>query len=280
MGEKRDKKWDCPEQLGIHQRKQVMKELYTTSKRRQEIFCLSLAVTLISINFILFWRCNFYELQKPESLLWSFIALVFGIITADFASGVVHWGADSYLTIETPIVGKALIRPFREHHIDPTAMLNHDFVETNADTFALTIPFLIVSIFNFYYELKGPENLFWDSWLLSLCVFVSLTNEFHKLSHTHKNVPYFWKVLQDFRVILPPAHHRIHHVRPHSEYYCITTGWLDPILEGIGFWRFLEYLIFTTTGAKARDDDMKWTKMDKDKNLNTSKPILTSTVSS
>lgn len=25
MGEKRDKKWDCPEQLGIHQRKQVMK---------------------------------------------------------------------------------------------------------------------------------------------------------------------------------------------------------------------------------------------------------------
>ena len=50
--------------------------------------------------------------------------------------------------------------------------------------------------------------------------------------------------------------------------------------EGIGFWRFLEYLIFTTTGAKARDDDMKWTKMDKDKNLNTSKPILTSTVSS
>ena len=74
-----------------------------------------------------------------------------------------------------------LIRPFREHHIDPTAMLNHDFVETNADTFALTIPFLLVSIFNFYYELKGPENLFWDSWLLSLCVFVSLTNEFHKV---------------------------------------------------------------------------------------------------
>jgi len=192
-------------------------------------------------------------------------AAIFGILTADFASGVVHWAADTWFTIDTPIVGKALIRPFREHHIDPTAMLKHDFIETNADTFALSIPFTIYSVYNFYNGAKGQENYLWDTWLLTLVIFVGFTNEFHKLSHMHKNVPTIVKFLQRNHLILPPSHHRIHHVRPHAEYYCITTGWLDTTLEKMDFWRRLEAAITNLTGALPRDDDMKWTKMDKDK---------------
>jgi hypothetical protein len=29
----------------------------------------------------------------------------------------------------------------------------------------------------------------------------------------------------------------------HDDYYCITTGWMDPLLSTIGFWKHLETLV-------------------------------------
>ncbi|KAG8223253.1 hypothetical protein J437_LFUL001529 [Ladona fulva] len=184
---------------------------------------------------------------------------------------------------------KAFIRPFREHHIDPTSITRHDFIETNGDNFMLTIPFLALITWDF---LTLPEDQLqhkfsWICYLFLLAIFVAMTNQsrmfdkmtlgiffhlvshcflayntnttpIHKWSHTYFGLPGWVVWLQDHRLILPRRHHRTHHVAPHETYFCITTGWLNWPLEKLHFWPALEWMIQSLTGCRPRADDFKW----------------------
>eukprot|EP00794_Sanderia_malayensis_P018861 gene18861-20761_t len=241
----------------VKEKKEILATGYTPGKRRLEIFSITTATILIIIYFVQL------VLNCPNTSLKSlFFAIFLGILTADFLSGLVHWGADSWGSIEIPIVGKAFIRPFREHHVDPTAITRHDVIETNGDNCLLIImPFAIQACRYFACpaeSLKG--SYFWDVYLFALGVFVTLTNQFHKWSHTYFGLPKFVRILQDLHVILPIKHHRVHHVAPHETYFCITTGWLNYPLERIRFWSSLEWLIEKSSGYKPRVDDLNWIK--------------------
>jgi len=185
---------------------------------------------------------------------------VIGILTADLISGIVHWSADSYGSVEMFLIGKNLLRNFREHHIDPTAITRHDFVETNGDNLTAIVPLLGYLAYSFTTN-NNDQILYkynWHLYLFFIAVFLSLTNQFHKWSHTYFGLPRHITILQDLHIILPRIHHRVHHVTPHDTYFCITTGWLNYPLELIDFWQRLENLIFKLTGVRPRDDDMKW----------------------
>jgi ubiquitin-conjugating enzyme E2 variant len=195
---------------------------------------------------------------------WKTIATsaVMGILTADFLSGVVHWAADSWGSVEVPLLGKNFIRPFREHHIDPTSITRHDFIEVNGDNFMMTIWKLAHITYQYrslsYDDLESYYPYHWY-WML-LAIYVSVTNQIHKWSHTYFGVPIWVQYLQKMHIVLPRQHHRVHHIAPHATYFCITTGWLNWPLEKIRFWKCAEWMITKVTGAVPRDDDMKWSQ--------------------
>ena len=152
--------------------------------------------------------------------------------------------------------------PFREHHIDPTAFTRRDFIVTWGDACMVTIPFLGMEVYLLYSSEAKQIREMYTIFLLFIVWFITVAanNQTHKWAHTHTGNPAWVCWLQKMHLILPMAHHHLHHTPPHTIYYCIVTGWANYPLEFINFWRRLEWAIEKVTGLKPRQDDMKWSK--------------------
>lgn len=76
------------------------------------------------------------------------------------------------------------LRPFREHHIDPTSITRHDFIETNGDNFMVTIPFLARMVWDFLTlsEEDIQKKFTWNCYVFLLALFVAMTNQVRKLN--------------------------------------------------------------------------------------------------
>lgn len=185
-------------------------------------------------------------------------AVMSGYIMADFISGFVHWLADTWGSTTMKGIGPALIRPFREHHVDPKAITRHDFIETNGNNCLISLWVGCICVF-MPIEVEGYQSLliFIMVSLGSMIFWVMMTNQFHKWSHCdEQELGAVVKFLQRTHLILPVRHHGIHHTAPFDTYYCITTGWLNWPLAKLGFYRHLERLVTLTTGIIPRADDI------------------------
>lgn len=177
-----------------------------------------------------------------------------GFLAADFVSGFVHWMADTWGSPDMPVIGRALVRPFREHHIDPLEITRHGFIETNGNNCLISIPAGLIAL-----ALPvGPGHalgLYLSASIGSLILWVMGTNQFHKWAHLPKSTGLV-AFLQRCRLILPPEHHAIHHKAPFAKYYCITVGWLNAPLTVVRFFRVMEAIVSAFTGLKPRADDL------------------------
>ncbi|CRL01521.1 CLUMA_CG014214, isoform A [Clunio marinus] len=238
-----------------HKGAQTLANFYSSGKRTQEIICVYTCIALMIINFYLIIK--HFRFDRLSAVIFSAVC---GILTADFGSGFVHWAADTWGSIELPIVGKNFLRPFREHHIDPTSIIRHDWIETNGDNFMVALPILGKLTWILFTSSRSEIQMEYPfcAYLFLCSIFVAVTNQIHKWSHTYFDLPVWVQVLQNYHIILPRKHHRIHHVSPHETYFCITTGWLNWPLEKIKFWSTLESIIEYVTGCKPREDDLKW----------------------
>jgi plasmanylethanolamine desaturase len=190
--------------------------------------------------------------SQPWALLAGFMV---GWVGADVVSGVVHWLADTWGTLDTPLVGKALLRPFREHHVDQQAICHHDFIELNGANCFISLPAIAVG-FLLPLATGSAWATFLGAALFSLVTWVFVTNMVHAAAHADAP-PKLVQLLQRMKLILGPEHHALHHASPYAKHYCITTGWMNHPLDRIGFFRTLEHWVTRLTGAVARQDDLK-----------------------
>lgn len=163
------------------------------------------------------------------------------ILASDFVSGIFHFLADNFGDETTPIFGPHVIGPFREHHVLPRKMTEHGFVETNGNNCLICLPAQGL-VYWLVPAAASPWHLFAASFLTLFFMGIFLTNQFHKWAHLE--APPFWlRWLQGARLILNPEQHDVHHTPPFDRYYCITTGWLNPVLDWLGFFSRLEATI-------------------------------------
>ncbi|EMJ96325.1 fatty acid desaturase CarF family protein [Leptospira alstonii] len=181
-------------------------------------------------------------------LAWAVpLVILLSWLGADFLSGLVHFLGDSVGSENTPIFGPAFIFPFRDHHVDPKGITRHDFIETNGNNCLVSLPILVYYVF--FWESAGVFSsllaLFWFFLLLGIFA----TNQIHKWAHQDSPAA-FIKILQKYKLILGPEHHKVHHTPPHETYFCITTGWLNPILKSLRFYETLRWILRISPAVK------------------------------
>jgi hypothetical protein len=167
------------------------------------------------------------------------------VLVADFLSGVVHWLEDSYFNAKTPVIGKWLIEPNLLHHRDPRAMVKTSWWDTNVPLLLIAAAIIGITI---------ALGVF--HWWIGLTVAVlSHGAEFHRWAHrsrTENGRFIVW--LQQNGVVQSPAHHAGHHRHDKDRHYCTITNYVNPVLDGVRFWRGLEAVIWAVTGVSRRPE--------------------------
>lgn len=167
-------------------------------------------------------------------------SLLVGYLLADLLAGFWHWAEDRYFHSDWPFVGKYIAAPNELHHSEPTAFLNQGYWSRNWTTIAPAAIAFVIAL------LCGAPL-----WLLATFAFVSQANEIHAWAHRRVSSR-FVRGLQEFGLFQSPRHHAVHHKSPFDCRYCVMSDWLNPVLDRLKFWAWLE-AIAGRFGLKVKD---------------------------
>ena len=167
------------------------------------------------------------------------------ILVADFASGFFHWLEDAYGREDFPITGRLVTMPNILHHHNPRHFTRNSWFQSSWDLTCLSVLIVLGAL------LLG--HLTWHVWLFA--VLGANANQIHKWTHRtpQENGPLI-SFLHRCRLVQTPRHHARHHIDPKNSHYCVLTDFLNPILDGLHLWEFLERVISKAFGISRRID--------------------------
>ena len=166
-------------------------------------------------------------------------------LATDLLSGVFHWMEDAYGDPAWPVVGRHVTKPNVLHHYVPRAFVTNSWWRSSRLLLGICTVITLTTL-----------ALGWFNWMVALAMVLGLNaNQVHKWSHRSRreNGPVIgW--LQRVHLLQSPSHHHRHHVHGKDSHYCVLTDFLNPVLDGVGFWRGLEWLVARVLGVQRRDD--------------------------
>jgi plasmanylethanolamine desaturase len=214
--------------------------------RAMEVVCLAVATGLLLFHLLRFFTTpGFFG-------WWIPVAVLAAMPLADFASGVVHWIADTWGSETMPVLGRRFLRPFRVHHANPDDFLRRNFIDTNGDVAMIAIPFVSSAVL---IPLDNDLGRMAAVFLVAFSACALPTNQVHQWAHMSRP-PSWVRWLQQRGLLLSGEQHQLHHTKPYATNYCITTGWCNRALTAAGFFPALERLISGLTGLKPRGEDL------------------------
>ncbi|MFO0940093.1 MAG: fatty acid desaturase CarF family protein [Pirellulales bacterium] len=176
------------------------------------------------------------------------ISVLFQILVAwlfaDFVTGLFHWWEDRYLDDnQTLEFFQGVAQDNKRHHQYPTALCMCSWWENmrSAAIFASPVGF-------------GLWLIDMPIWFWMGIYFTGFGNLIHRFSHEPKRkLNWFILAMQKTGLFISHEHHAKHHyfddgkrVDPKwnsTRTYCPMTNWVNPILDGIGFWWAIESLL-------------------------------------
>lgn len=170
--------------------------------------------------------------QPPPPAWWPALAAaaLLGVCAADLATGAIHWLFDGFFDEQTPILGRTFVQPFREHHRDPAAIARHGMLEVSGNNALALSPllWLCTVLAGDFGRGFAPTALL--SFALAAIAASFVTNQLHRWAHAPR-APRAVRWLQRHRCILSPQEHALHHRGAHDRAFCVTTGWMNPLLD-------------------------------------------------
>ena len=203
--------------------------------------------------FVIAWIVMFVRVApailSEGSWLSAFLGVVAGYLLADFLAGTVHWIADRFFDPATRFLGPMLIAPFRDHHEDALEITRHDFFEVSGNNALVTIPLIVLIAAR--PVPPGDLSHFLAALGASLTLALFVTNQFHSWAHS-SSPPRWVRPLHAWGLILTPKGHARHHCSHHDRAYCVTSGWLNPLLDRIRFFERMERVVDSSSERRRR----------------------------
>jgi ubiquitin-conjugating enzyme E2 variant len=124
----------------------------------------------------------------PPRAWWPGLVLagLAGVCAADLATGAAHWLFDRCFGESTPGVGPAFVRPFREHHRDPTAIVGHGFLEVSGNNALALSPLLWLCAGLARDFGRDPAASAWLAFGLVAIVTAFVSNQIHRWAHARR----------------------------------------------------------------------------------------------
>lgn len=235
-----------------HQR--PVQPLYRACGTDSVIVCwVGIFANLLLVAWLGWWVVRNYAAIDPGWL--QLVAISFlGVFFADWFSGFVHWGMDTWFD-EDPLT--RLVSIAREHHLYPHHILGYgvrDYVAFSSwPNLVFLGPFAVVL------TLLPVSTAVFDGVVVFLIVSAIMVfgTHAHRLGHRRSRSAVVRR-LQRWHLLMSPSHHSRHHRAGHDTHYCVVTGWANIVCDYLGVWRFLERCTHRLLGAVPRRNDHEW----------------------